>query len=90
MRKSKNVAVTGIARKLAVAVWYLLKGFIPEILEAEHDLKNKMKRIAQELTLAFIQKLGYDKVCNFIDEYTLVLLSYSNTVKYNNAFSPRE
>jgi len=90
MRKTKNIAVAGIARKLAVAVWYMLKGFIPEIIEAENELKKKMKKVAEELRLGFIQKLGYQKVCHFVDEYTLILLSYSNTIKMNHAFSQKE
>ena len=78
MRKNKNVAVGGIARKLLVAVWYALKGFLPEILDAEKSIQSKLSRLASELTLPFIQSLGYKKIRDFVEEYTLIVLTGRN------------
>jgi len=42
-RKHLHLVISAIARKIAVAVWYALKGFIPEILDAEKELNAKLK-----------------------------------------------
>jgi transposase len=77
MRKSKNLAAAAIARKLAVAVWYALKGFLPDILDTEKDLRTKMLGIARTLRLDFVKKLGYSTARQFADEYTQVILMAS-------------
>ena len=59
MRKCKFVAVGGIIRKLAVAVWYLLKGFMPDVFDIEKDIAAKLRSIASDLTLPFILARGY-------------------------------
>ena len=71
MRKYKFVAVGGIARKLAVAVWYLLKGFMPDVFDVEKDIVAKLRCIASDLTLPFILALGYKNNKEFIQEYSL-------------------
>jgi len=80
-RKHLHLVISAIARKITVAVWYALKGFIPEILDAEKELNAKLKKVAEELSEPFIKKLGYKDVNAFREEYLLVLLS-------NKALSP--
>ncbi len=76
-RRNKLVAAAAIARKLAVAVWYAMKGFLPDILEGEEIIRGKLRKIASELTQAVIKTLGYNTVGDFIDEYAILLLSRS-------------
>lgn len=75
-RRHIHLAVSAIARKLTVAIWYTLKGFAPEILDAEKELKAKLKRITEELTENFIKKLGYKTLKQFRDECLGVILSH--------------
>ena len=44
MYQNKNVAVAAIARKLVIAVWYLMRGFLPEIIDITKEVKQKMKK----------------------------------------------
>lgn len=74
MRKCMNVAVGGIARKLAVAIWYALKGLLPDLLDSEQVMRGKFKKIAEELTEEVIKTLGYKTVNEFVEEYTGIIL----------------
>lgn len=73
-RKNKNVAVAAVARKLVVAVWYLMRGFLPEILDITEDIQRKVKKIAEELGMPLIKAMGYKSPAEFIQEYTECLL----------------
>lgn len=72
-RKERNVVVAAIARKLTVAVWYTLKGYLPEIVKVDNDIQRKLKKIAEELKLVGVKALGYDKVKDFIEEYSQII-----------------
>jgi len=74
MRKSIHVAVGGMARKLAIAVWYAMKGLLPDLLDTEEVMRNKFKKIAEELTEEVIQQIGYKSVKDFAEEYTGLIL----------------
>jgi len=78
MRRGKVVAAGAVARKLAVACWYALKGFPPEILEEEIEIKAKLKKIATELKTPLIRSIGYEKVGDFVEEYTYLILTRSS------------
>lgn len=73
-RKNKKTAIAAVARKLAVAVWYLMNGIMPETVDISNDVKKKIKKIAEELTLNGIRQLGYDTVNEFIREYSECIL----------------
>ena len=73
-RKNKNVAVAAIARKLVIAVWYLMRGVLPEIIDITKEVKQKMKKVADELGIALIKAMGYQAPADFIKEYTECLL----------------
>ncbi len=73
-RKDKNTAVVAVARKLAVAAWYLMKGYLPETVDIESDLKRKFKKIAEELTLEKIRAMGYRTAKEFVNEYSQCVL----------------
>ena len=73
-RKNKNIAVAAVARKLVIAVWYLMRGVLPEIIDITKEIKQKMKKIADELGLDIIKAMGYRAPAEFIKEYTECLL----------------
>lgn len=75
-RRHIHLAISAIARKLTVAIWYTLKGFAPEILDAEKELKTKLKKVTEELTEEFIKKLGYKNTREFRDKYLEIILSH--------------
>jgi len=78
MRKGKVVAAGAVVRKLAVACWYALKGFPPEIFEEEIEIRAKLKKIATELKAPLIRSIGYEKVGDFVEEYTYLILTRSS------------
>ena len=61
------------ARKLAVAVWYLLKKVSTKIPYIEQDLTMKLKKIAENLKQDYIIKIGYKSVKHFIDDKMKIL-----------------
>lgn len=84
MRRSIHVAVGGVARKLAIATWYAMKGLLPDLLDTEDVIRNKFKKIAEELTEEVILKIGYKAVKDFVEEYTgLILLGRFTLFKEN-------
>ena len=74
MRKSIYIAVGGVARKLAIAIWYAMKGLLPDLLDTEEVMRNKFKKIAEELTEEVIHQIGYKTVKDFVEEYTGLIL----------------
>lgn len=72
-RKGKHISVVAVARKLSVAIWYLLNDLMPTAQYIELDLRKKLKKIAEQLKLDYIKRLGYESVRQFIDEKILIL-----------------
>ena len=73
MRRGTNVAVIAVARKMAVQVWYLLMGYVPDLLEVTETLRLKLHRIAAVIGLKNIQDLGYTSIKAFEDEKIALL-----------------
>jgi transposase len=90
MRKSIHVAVGGVARKLAIAVWYAMKGLLPDLLDTEDVMRGKFKKIAEELTEEVILKIGYKTVKDFVEEYTGLILLRRFTLFKENAQLSRQ
>lgn len=65
MRKGNNIAVTALARKLVVSVWYLLKGMFTPLTELTEHLRIKMHKIASEIGKARILQLGFASIADF-------------------------
>ena len=65
MRKGTNIAVTALARKLAVSVWYLLKGLFTPLADIDKTLSTKIHKIASAIGLKRIRSLGFKTVTLF-------------------------
>lgn len=59
IRKGHNVAVAAVARKLTVAVWYLLHGMFTPLLEIDTTLRIKIRKLAAALGLSTVRRMGY-------------------------------
>ena len=61
-----------------------MKGLLPDLLDTEDVIRNKFKKIAEELTEEVILKIGYKAVKDFVEEYTgLILLGRFTLFKEN-------
>ena len=74
MRKGATVAVAALARKLVVAVWYLLRGLFTPLSEIPDNLRTKIHKIATEIGSRRIRKLGFKDSLTFEEEKIGVLL----------------
>lgn len=64
-QKPKNLIVTALARKLAHACWYQLRGLRVNIEVPEHNLDLKLTKLVRELGSEQIRLLGYTKNIDF-------------------------
>ena len=65
-RNCRNVAVGAVARKMATRVWYVLKGFAPDVQEANDSLKIKFTKLASVIGTEAVKEMGYSSTKNFI------------------------
>jgi transposase len=75
MRKGTNIAVCALARKLAVAVWYLLKGLFAPLEEVGVTLHRKLAKLATEIGKELLKEQGFKSPRDFIDQKTRILLN---------------
>jgi hypothetical protein len=47
---------------------------MPKIMNIDNDIKKKLKKLAEELKLFGVKALRYEKVADFVDEYSQILL----------------
>ena len=70
MRKShKNIAVSAIARKIAVSIWYLLSGRFTPLIEVTKSLKDKMTKLATAIGSKQIKEMGFTSNRKFEEHY---------------------
>jgi transposase len=69
IRKGANKATVAVARKLAVAAWYILNGVIPKNLTTEEQVRAKLKKLTEEITLEGVRAMGYRSCSEFIEQY---------------------
>lgn len=75
LRKSnKNVAVAAVARKLAVSIWYLLRGLFAPLTKLDATLEVKLGKLATAIGVPTIRSLGYSSKSAFLEEKTAWLL----------------
>jgi transposase len=74
LRKAKNVAVAAVARKLTVAVWYLMRGLFTPMQEIGPTLQVKLSKLASEVGLKTIKEMGYRTKREFLEEKHRILL----------------
>jgi len=66
IRKRRNAAAAAVARKLAVAIWHLLKGHFTPMLEASEHLKAKLLKIATVIGKDTLKEMGYASRSDFV------------------------
>ncbi|MEY4006299.1 MAG: hypothetical protein RLZZ221_2395, partial [Verrucomicrobiota bacterium] len=70
----RNIAVTAVARKLTVSIWYLLKGLFRPLASVDDSLKVKLTKLATAIGLPAIRELGFKSKAAFIEEKEAWLL----------------
>jgi len=65
MRKGKNISVAGLARKMVVSIWYLLKGMFTPLIELTNTIIVKIHKIASEIGKTKIMAMGFKSVTDF-------------------------
>jgi hypothetical protein len=76
LRKStKKIAVVAIARKLAVSVWYLLRGLFTPLQAIDASLETKLTKLATAIGLKTLRRLGHASRITFIAETRTCLLN---------------
>lgn len=75
MRKGTCLAVAALARKLAVSVWYLMKGFFSPMTEISDTIRVKIHKIAGALSLPRIKDLGYPSMRAFEEDKQKLIMA---------------
>lgn len=78
LRRGRNVAIAAVARKLTVAIWYLLQGFFSPLVEIDQTLRTKIRKLAVKLGLPTIKKLGFTTSLEFQEHLMKQLLQPSS------------
>jgi transposase len=76
MRRGRNRAAVAVARKLCVAVWHVLQGHAIGALERLDTLHTKLHKLATDLGVPTIKKLGYQTKEAFVQKKLYLLRSY--------------
>lgn len=74
MRKGNNLAVTALARKLVVSVWYLLKNFFTPMTEVTIHIQVKLRKMATVIGKLRLREMGYKMYSEFEKEKTRWLM----------------
>ena len=69
-RKGTNVAVSALARKMAIAAWYQMNGYRTNIHIPKRNLKVKIQKISVEIGKDVLREIGYEKPMDFRVELT--------------------
>jgi len=64
-RKGRNVAICGLARKMAIAAWYQLNGHRTNIHIPERNLNVKIQKISVEIGKEVLKEIGYESPMAF-------------------------
>ncbi len=75
-RRGRNKAAVAVARKLCVAIWYVLRGHVIGTLEPLPRLQTKLCKLATDFGLPAIKALGYESKDAFIQQKLYLLKSY--------------
>jgi len=73
-RKGANLAVFAVARKLVVAVWYLLKGFFSPLTEPTPLLRRKVEELGEEIGNKRLKEIGFKNSGVFREETLKILI----------------
>ena len=69
MKKTRNIAVSAVARKLTVAIWHLLKGHFTQLTEISKHLETKLLKIATLLGKESLQESGFKDRNEFVQHH---------------------
>ena len=72
-RKGKSTAIAAMFRKLAVAVWYQFKGFMPAVMEKPQVIRTKLHHLIADMLPKFFKNIGYQSKEDFYQEFCLVM-----------------
>src|ERR1700730_14233594 len=75
-RRGRNKAAVPVARKLCVAVWHVMQGHVIGAIERMDTLHTKLHKLATELGLPTIKKLGHETKEAFVQKKLYLLRSY--------------
>jgi transposase len=75
IRKGHNVAVAAVARKLTVAIWYLLSGMFTPLQEINATLRGKILKLSALLGRPTIRQMGYVSPKDFQEQLSHQLLT---------------
>jgi transposase len=73
-RKGRNLAAFAVARKLVVAVWYLLKGFFSPLTEPTPLLRRKLEELGEEIGKKRLKEIGFKNSGVFREEKLKILI----------------
>jgi transposase len=76
LRRGVNRAAVAVARKLTVAVWHIMKDHWSAALEVSKTLTTKIFKLATELGVQTLHKLGYTSKAEFQEKKLYVLRTY--------------
>ena len=76
-RKGRNVAVIAIARKIAVAIWYLLMGKPFKAKENSSTIRRKLTGIAKIFGPQQVHSMGFDTYTLFVDHYLNLIENFA-------------
>lgn len=74
-KNHKQVAVVAVARKLAVSIWYVLKGLYQPEEHNDQSLGDKLGKVARSIGAKALRELGYQSYRDFIEKRQAVLNS---------------
>lgn len=78
LRKThKNIAVAAVARKITVAIWYMMRGLFTPLQEVTMSIKVKLNKLATEIGSKTIKQMGYRTKKDFLEEKYRLLLETS-------------
>ena len=64
-RKGTNIAVSAVARKMAIAAWYQMNGYKTNIHIPKRNLNVKIQKISVEIGKDVLREIGYEKPMDF-------------------------
>jgi transposase len=73
-RKNRNIAVIALARKLTVAVWYILRGFVADFEELTQMVEIKLQKLSSAIGSSLRKQEGFKTAKEFIYEKSKIFV----------------
>ena len=74
-RKCRNIAAIGVARKLTVYIWYLLRGYFTPLATLSGSFRTKLQKLAVEIGSPLRKEMGYETIKDFIKKKEVLILT---------------